>query len=68
MRRVSHRLHRHFDDLVGAAIVDQVIEEELGRFNRARVETFVPVLVERAARHRLAAMADDTEGGGSRQG
>jgi len=57
MRRVSDTLHHRFDDLVGAALVDQVIEEEVGRFDRARVDTFVPVLVERAARRRLAATA-----------
>ena len=56
--RVSHRIHQHFDDLVGAALVDEVIEKEFRRFDRARVVTFVPVLVERAARRRLAAIAD----------
>ena len=54
---MSYRLHRDFGERVGAAIVDQVIEEELSRFDRARVETFVPVLVERAARRRLGAIA-----------
>jgi len=57
MHGVSRRLHRQYDDLVDAAIIDQVIQEESGRFDRARVEIFVPLLVERAARDRLAAIA-----------
>lgn len=62
MHRVRDRLHHRFDDLVGTALVDQVIEEEVGRFDRARIDTFVPVLVERAARRRLAAMAAGESG------
>jgi hypothetical protein len=49
VRGLSHRLHQDVGDLVGAAIVDQIIEEEFSRFDRPRVETFVPVLVERVA-------------------
>jgi hypothetical protein len=62
---VSRRLHQRFDELLGAAMVGRVIAEELGRFDRAQVTAFVPVLVERAARHRLASIAS---GPGSQRG
>ena len=39
------------------ALVEQVVAEELVRFRGARIRTFVPVLVERAAVDRLAGLS-----------
>jgi hypothetical protein len=44
------------------ALIEQVVAEELVRFRDARIRSFVPVLVERAAADRLAGLSvDDTD-------
>lgn len=39
----------------GADLVDRIVDEEHGRFAEARVRTFLPILIERSVRARLAA-------------
>jgi hypothetical protein len=43
--------------LAPRALIERVVTEELVRFRAARIRTFVPVLVERAAADRLAGMS-----------
>lgn len=38
----------------GADLVDRLVDEEHGRFAQARVRTFLPILIERSVRARLA--------------
>jgi hypothetical protein len=45
--------------LAPRALIEQVVAEELVRFRAARIRSFVPVLVERAAADRLAAPSVD---------
>jgi hypothetical protein len=52
---VAERLHTEFDRTAGTASVDAILAGETRRFAGARIDTFVPVLVERAARRRLRA-------------
>lgn len=46
-------LHDEFDARLGAAVVDRDIQVVADRFTRARVRSFVPLLVRRYARERL---------------
>ncbi len=41
------------------ALIERVVAEELVRFREARFRNFVPILVERAAADRLAALSVD---------
>jgi hypothetical protein len=50
-------LHRDFDDLIGAEVVDRVLDEVAARFVEARVRTFLPLLVHRYARSDLRAVS-----------
>jgi hypothetical protein len=52
IRTVSARLSTAFPD-VPAAHVDETVQVAYHRFDRSRVRTFVPVLVEHAARDEL---------------
>jgi hypothetical protein len=55
LRHVRARLHTRFDTLDGADTVDEAVDEAASHFTHARVETFVPLLVERAAKASLTA-------------
>ena len=48
-REVAAQLHRDFDLLAGAEVVDRVLDEVAARFVNARVRTFLPLLVHRYA-------------------
>jgi len=52
-REVAVQLHRDFDLLTGAEVVDRVLDEVAARFVDARVRTFLPLLVHRYARSDL---------------
>ncbi|HET7660747.1 MAG TPA: hypothetical protein VFK66_10195 [Oryzihumus sp.] len=52
-REVAAQLHRDFDLLTGAEVVDRILDEVAGRFADARVRTFLPLLVHRYARSDL---------------
>jgi hypothetical protein len=52
-REVAAQLHRDFDLLTGAEVVDRVLDEVAARFVDARVRTFLPLLVHRYARSDL---------------
>ena len=43
--------------LASRRLIEQVVTEELVRFRGARIRTFVPILVERAAMDRLALLS-----------
>ena len=45
---------RHRFEGADARLVDATVDEEARRFQGARVQSFVPLLVERAARRKLA--------------
>lgn len=49
------RLHGQYDAVCGAAEVDRAVDLAVARLTAARVDAFVPLLVERAARARLTA-------------
>jgi hypothetical protein len=51
MRVVSEKLEQRFG--IDGTAADAVVYREAQRLSRARVHTFVPLLVERAARRRL---------------
>ena len=52
-REVAAQLHRDFDLVAGAEVVDRVLDEVAARFADARVRTFLPLLVHRYARSDL---------------
>jgi hypothetical protein len=52
---VRRRLHGSFDATCGPAAVDAAVDESLRRLAGARVDAFIPVLVERHARAVLIA-------------
>jgi len=52
---VTRRLSEEFDGLFSAAEIRDVIDLSLADFADARVATFIPILAERGARHRLRA-------------
>jgi hypothetical protein len=52
MRKVADQLMKRYGDRPRQEI-DSTVDREASRFDRARVRTFVPVLVERAAKLRL---------------
>jgi hypothetical protein len=43
--------------LAPRAVIERVVTEELTRFRAARIRTYVPILVERAAADRLVALS-----------
>jgi hypothetical protein len=49
------RLLAQYGDQVGAAHVARVVEDSVARFSSARFTTYVPVLVEKAAKDQLRA-------------
>ncbi|WP_354643821.1 three-helix bundle dimerization domain-containing protein [Kitasatospora camelliae] len=49
MRTAGERLHRRFDDAVGAGEVDRVLDEAFHRFDGSRIRAFIPILAERIA-------------------
>ncbi len=49
------RLHDQYDEPCGAAEVDRAVDLAAARLTTAPVDTFVPLLVERAARAHLTA-------------
>ena len=55
LHEIAARLHREFDDRIGAEGVERVLEEVTARFEHARVRTFLPLLVHRYARSDLRA-------------
>ena len=57
-REVATQLHRDFDLLTGAAVVDRVLDEVAGMFADARVRTFLPLLVHRCAKRDLRSLTD----------
>jgi hypothetical protein len=52
LRVVSEKLQHRFG--VDGPVVDATVDQEARRLSDVRVHTFVPLLVERAARHSLA--------------
>jgi len=59
---VRQRLHRDFDARCGPAEVDAAIAAAERTFAHARVEAFVPLLVERHARAHLTVLAHRVRG------
>ena len=53
LREVASQLHREFDHLAGAAVVDRVLDDVAARFAEARVRTYLPLLVHRYAKSEL---------------
>jgi len=51
MAALKDRLAREYG---GADEIDRVVEEERRRFADARIHAFLPILIERSARSRLA--------------
>ena len=72
-REVAAQLHRDFDLVTGAEVVDRTLEEVAARFADARVRMFLPLLVHRYARSDLRsatlgarrAMQGNAEAGGA---
>ncbi|HET7659810.1 MAG TPA: hypothetical protein VFK66_05410 [Oryzihumus sp.] len=57
LHEIAAQLHQDFDDLIGAEVVDRVLDEVAARFVDARVRTFLPLLVHRYARSDLRAVS-----------
>lgn len=55
LRHVEQRLVRELAPEVGEALVVECVHESAREFEDARVHHFVPILVERLARQRIAA-------------
>ncbi|GAA1240698.1 three-helix bundle dimerization domain-containing protein [Oryzihumus leptocrescens] len=62
LHEIAAQLHRDFDDLIGAEVVDRVLDEVAARFVDARVRTFLPLLVHRYARSDLRAVSKSGPG------
>ena len=54
LEAVRITLQREFENRVAASVVDQHFAEIVARFSDAPVRTFLPVLVHRQTRQRLA--------------
>ncbi|MEV4315667.1 three-helix bundle dimerization domain-containing protein [Actinocrispum sp. NPDC049592] len=57
IRQVRNRLVRERPEVPGS-VLDECVQEAWSRFEHARVQAFVPVLVERAVRGRIGRLAD----------
>jgi hypothetical protein len=55
IRQVRDQLHVRFDADTGPDAVDAAVDEAVSRYTDVRIEAFLPLLVERAARAHLSA-------------
>ena len=60
MRRLEERLGRERSE-VPRGVMEECVREAWSRFEHARVQAFVPILVERAVRARIGRLADGDE-------
>lgn len=55
---VREDLHRRYDNACGAETVDRIVDEEILQHKDAKIQDFVPVMVERTSSERLADLAN----------
>jgi hypothetical protein len=53
LAHVRARLHAQYDRDLDPRVVDDAVSEATARFENARIQQFVPVLVDRIARDKL---------------